>query len=349
MAKALSKRYRKRTVRYSLLVANFMLLAVAVLFVTRSTPANNKKAAAQSALIASQETVNPLDELSSTDIAVNIAKVTALPEATSVSNLADTMNAQLAVASASSTIVTKPQVIATGLKTRFDIQTYTVKKGDTLASIARQFDISSDTIRNSNGITGDSVRPGQKLIISPIDGIVYTVKSGDTVDGLAARYGANRDALIAFNDLESGRMPVGQRIVIPDGEPPTAVNLAIAPRAGASNFVATYGYNGYDYGYCTWWAATRRSQIGRPIPSNLGNASTWKILAQRAGFAVGSTPARGAVIWTPPRDYYGHVGFVENVLPDGSVQISEMNVAGWARVSRRTLSPAEAARYGYIY
>src|SRR4029079_4055940 len=101
--------------------------------------------------------------------------------------------------------------------------------------------------------------------------------------------------------------------------------------------------------YCTWWAATRRAQAGRPIPSNLGNASTWKILAQRAGRGVGNAPQAGAVIWTPPRDYYGHVGYVESVDADGTVHVSEMNVMGWGRVSSKTLSAAEAARYGYIY
>ena len=73
------------------------------------------------------------------------------------------------------------------------------------------------------------------------------------------------------------------------------------------------------------------------------------MLAQRSGLGVGNTPAAGAVIWTPPRDYYGHVGFVESVNPDGSVNISEMNTVGWGVVSYKTLSPEQAAGYSYIY
>lgn len=352
----LNNRNRRRTIRYSLLGVNLVLLGIVVAFVTMQTPATNKQQVAQSTLVNANEVTNPLDELSSADIAVNVAKVTKLPEATSVTNLADTVNAQLAVASANNTIIAKPQVIATGLKSRRDIKIYVVQRGDTLASIAAKFDISSDTIRNSNNLDGDGVRPGAKLVISPVNGIVYVVKAGDTIDGLASRYRANRAQLVTFNDLESGRLPVGQRIVIPDGRPPSAAGAIIVGTPGGSaaagvpgTFTPSFGYNGYDFGYCTWWAATRRAQIGRPIPANLGNASTWKILAQRAGFAVGSVPQKGAVIWTPPRDYYGHVGFVEDVLPDGRVVISEMNVAGWNRVSRRTMSPGEAAGYGYIY
>jgi surface antigen len=150
-------------------------------------------------------------------------------------------------------------------------------------------------------------------------------------------------------------LKVGERIIIPDGLQP--VQRTYTPNTGIysgaafawGGFSPVYGGNGYDYGYCTWYAAIRRAQIGRPVPSNLGNASSWKILAQRAGLGVGNAPAAGAVIWTPPRDYYGHVGFVERVDPDGTVHVTEMNTVGWGVVSSKTLTPEQAAGYGYIY
>jgi surface antigen len=40
---------------------------------------------------------------------------------------------------------------------------------------------------------------------------------------------------------------------------------------------------------------------------------------------------------------------VESVNGDGSVNVSEMNTAGWGVVSRKTLSAEQAAGYGYIY
>lgn len=298
---------------------------------------------------------NPLDQLSSADIAVHIARATRLEESTSVANKADTENAQLSITSADDVITSKPQVIATGLKSRKDIQRYVVKNGDNVTSIANQFGVTSDTIRWSNGINGENVEVGKELIISPINGIVYQVKSGDTVDSLATKYRGQKDQIAAFNDAEVGGLPVGEYIVIPNGQPPQAAGRpSVANVSQGSGFAwggggPVYGSNGYDYGYCTWYAANRRAQIGRPIPSNLGNASTWKVLAQRAGIGVGNTPKEGAVIWTPPRDYYGHVGFVEKVNGDGSVEISEMNTQGWGRVSKKTLSAGDAARYGYIY
>lgn len=299
------------------------------------------------------EVANPLDQLSSADIAVHVAKVAHLEETTSVVNKADTVNAQMTVTPADTTVAAKPQVVATALKSRKDIQTYVAKEGDTVSAIAAKFSVTSDSVRWSNSLTGENVAAGRELYIPPVSGVVYVVKAGDTPETLAAKYHANRDQIVVFNDAEVSGLPVGQRIVIPDG---------VQSQPNRSNDLLRYGNNfawgggapvynggGYDYGYCTYWAALRRSQIGRPVPSNLGNASTWKVLASRAGLGVGGAPQPGAVIWTPPRDYYGHVGFVESVNPDGSVNISEMNTAGWGRVSHKTLSPADAARYSYIY
>lgn len=352
----MSKRSKRRVIRYSLIAANLAILLVVASFVingrqTNSTQVTNQ---ASAAFGESNVVVNPLDQLSSADIAVHIARVAQLDEAQAVTNKADTVNAQQAVSSANQSVVSKPQVVSDGLKSRRDIQTYVSQPGDTVASVAAKFGVTSDTIRWSNNLTGENITAGTKLLISPVNGILYLVKAGDTADSVANKYRANKDLLVAINDAEIGGLPVGQYIIIPGGSPAATGNASLANLASAGGFAwggygAVYGGNGYDYGYCTWWAANRRAQIGRAIPSNLGNASTWKVLAQRAGLGVGNAPAAGAVIWTPPRDYYGHVGFVESVNADGSVNVSEMNVVGWGRVSRKTLSPAEAAAYSYIY
>ena len=347
-----SKKNRGRTIRYSLLAGNAVLLLVVIAFVAQKPQTNNSSQA--NAAVASQnadEVVNPLDALSSADIAYNVARATYLPETSSVANKADTVNAQLTIAPSDNVVTAKPQVIATALKSRADIQSYTVQAGEDVSSIATKFGVTSDTIRWSNGLTGDAVAPGTVLVISPINGIVYKVAAGDTVDSVLTKYQANRDQVVSFNDVESGNLPVGQYIVLPGGQPAARATArpSLTNVASAGGFAwgggAQYGSNGYDYGYCTWYAKNRRPDL----PSNLGNASTWKVLAQRAGFSTGNVPRAGAVIWTPPRDYYGHVGYVESVGADGSVNVSEMNVAGWGVVSRKTLSAEQAASYGYIY
>jgi surface antigen len=247
-----------------------------------------------------------------------------------------------------SQVVAKPQIVATELKSINDLTTYTTVEGDTVTSVAEKYGVSKESIRWSNDLTGDTVAVGTTLSIPPVDGFIYKVKADDTPAKIAERYGSDEAKLIAFNDAEITGLVEGQEIVIPGGRVPVARSI---PNYSGFRFGAgaIYGYNGYDYGYCTWYAANRRAEIGRPIPANLGNASTWKVISQRAGIPVGNTPAAGAVIWTPPRDYYGHVGFVEEVFPDGSVRVSEMNTRGWGVRSEKVLTPAQAAAYSYIY
>lgn len=340
---------RKRLIRYSLLTANVGLLVGVIIFVAQSPSAGQVGKQNALAIASGESAANPLDELSSADIAAHVANLTQLDEARSVATNADSVNAQLSISPADDKVIAKTQVVATATKSRRDIKDYTVQPGETITSIAEKFGITSNSLRWSNSLTGNAIDAGKVIVIPPINGLVYTVKSGDTPDSLAIKYNSSKQAIIEFNDAEVAGLVVGQRIMIPDGVQPVSRSAMVGSGFAWGGYAPIYGGNGYDYGYCTWWVAVRRAQIGRPVPSNLGNASTWKILAQRAGIAVGSVPQAGAVIWTPPRDYYGHVGFVESMNPDGSVNVSEMNVVGWGRVSYKTLTPEQAANYSYIY
>ncbi len=297
-----------------------------------------------------EQLADPLDTLSSADIAVNIAQLARLDEVTAVANNADTVNSQLEIVPADTQVVAKPQIVTTDIKSIADLKKYVAVEGDTVTSIAEKFGLSAESVRWSNNLTGDTVAVGTELTIPPVNGLVYEVKDGDTVEKIAEKYSADKDKIIAFNDAEIAGITAGQQIVIPGGEVPAPVRNSV-PTFGGFRFGASavYGYNGYDYGYCTWYTANRRAEVGRPVPANLGNASTWKVLSQRAGIPVGNTPQVHAVIWTPPRDYYGHVGFVEEVYTDGSVRVSEMNVRGWGVRSEKILTPAQAAGYSYIY
>ncbi len=296
-----------------------------------------------------QTLANPLDQLSSADIAVHVARETRLPEATSVTNLADTVKAQLAVSSTDDVIASKPQIIATGLPSRGDIKFYTVVKGDNVSKIADKFGLKSSTVRWSNGLSGDAVSAGKRLVISPVDGIVYKIKSGDTIDAIASRYGADREKLIAINDLENGTMPVGQYIVIPDGTPPNARTTTYNAFANTGGFAfgsaPIYGYNGYDPGWCTWYAANRVH-----VPSNWGNANTWDNYAPSSGWHVSGIPKVGAVAQSDA-GWAGHVGVVEAVSPDGKmIKYSDMNgLAGFARVGYSGWVPVHAKFQNFIY
>lgn len=309
--------------------------------------------AAQAPLLGAAERARPLDTVSSTDVAVHVARLTGMAEATAVVNKADSATAQLAVASSDDQVAAKPQIVGAGLKSKKDIKTHVVASGETVTSIAAKYGVSADTIRNSNDLSGDAVTAGKELKISPVNGIIYTVKAGDTPDSIANKYYANKDLLIVFNDADlTGSFQVGDTIVIPDGVQPSAPAAPVR-RAVAANFSfgssASYGGNGYDYGWCTWHAANRRAQIGRPIPNNLGNAITWLPVARRAGLPTGATPQAGAVLYHKNIGGLGHVAFVEKENPDGSFLVSDMNYPTWGRATYRTIQPSEFGNYAFIY
>lgn len=347
------KKSRKRIVRYGLLAANVAILAGAVAFVAQA-PTNT--ATKQNALIAaagSEAIANPLDKLSSADIAVHVAQLAKLEETRSVTNNADTINAQLSVTPSDEKVIAKPQVVATALKSRKDIVEHVVMPNETITSIAAKYGITADSIRWSNDLSGDTVEVGKKLTVPPITGIVYTVKEDDTAQSLADRFRADKTMIIYFNDAEVDGLPVGEKIVIPEGLVVSSGSAGSSSGFAWAGYGAVYGGNGYDFGYCTWWAAQRRIESGRPLPSNLGHAISWKPLAEQAGMATGNVPRAGAVIWWPPGmawTWLGHVGYVERVNPDGSILVSEMNAGGgWGQRSDTTYSAAEAARHSYIY
>jgi surface antigen len=320
-------------------------------FIIISRPSESKTAARAYSTKTKAQIVDPLDTLSSADIAVNIAQLVQLDETTAVTNNADSINTQLDVVPNDSQVVAKPYIVSTEIKSVKDIQTHVVVDGDTITSLAEKFDVSSNSIKWSNDLNSDSIAVGTELTIPPVEGFVYTVKDSDTTEKIADRYSSSVEKIIAFNDAELTGLVAGTQIVIPGGEIPAPVVIRTnGPAISGFRFgsSAVYGYNGYDYGYCTWYSSKRRAEIGRPIPANLGNASTWKSRALLAGIPVSNVPQAGAVIWTPPRDYYGHVGFVEEVFPDGSVRVSEMNVRGWGVRSEKVLTPAQAAGYSYI-
>ncbi len=332
-------------------------MGAVVLFVLRNP--NTSQAVQQSASVGSGSVAaNPLDQLSSADIAVNVARLTHMAEATSVKNYAESFNAQLSITPADNTVVAKPQIVATAQKSRKDIQDYIAKDGDTISGLAAKFAVTSNTIRWSNGLgNGDTIPAGKHIFVLPgVNGIVYTAASGDTPDSLAKKYQANKDQIVEFNDAETGGLPVGKKIIIPDGLQMADRTTSFSQPSFAFGFSATFGSNGYDYGWCTWYAANRRAELGRPVPSNLGNAYSWYYLAQRAGLPTGLSPAVGAVAVNQAGN---HVSVVEAVNSDGSFWISEMNASGqvsmtdsrpaggWARRDYRLISSAGSLKFIY--
>lgn len=335
--------------RISFVAANALLLAVVLFFVTRGNATN--ASALLSNAVSDKQTVNPLDQVSSADIAVTVSRMSGMAESTAVKNQSESDDIQLTTAPISNNVVTKPQVSASSFKSNKDIKNYTVQNGDTVTSIAAKFNVTSDSIKWSNALTGDSVTVGAKLVIPPVglSGIVYTVKAGDTLDSIASKYKADKAQLIAANDAEINGITVGEQIIIPNGQQPAAVVRVAAVSVYSAGYAfgstAIYGYNGYDYGWCTWYVANRIA-----VPSNWGNANTWDNLAPRSGWTVSSIPRVGAVAQSNAGSE-GHVGVVEAVSDDGTmIKYSDMNgLAGWGRVGYSDWVPVHSKFQNFIF
>lgn len=147
----------------------------------------------------------PLDTLSSSDIAHSLANLGDFREITWVEVQAYNSRVLLPANIGSLPIVTKPIAVNSTIRTRNDILQYVVSSGDTIVSLANDFNINSNSIRWSNNISGNSLETGSTIIIPPagLNGIVHQVKENDSLIALAEKYNFSSTALLNFNDLES--------------------------------------------------------------------------------------------------------------------------------------------------
>ena len=96
------------------------------------------------------------------------------------------------------------------------INTYTVKAGDSLYSIAKKYGISVDELKKANGLTANTLTVGQELVIPETSkSTTYTVKSGDSLYSIADKFGVSVSNLKKVNNLTSNLLSIGQILVIP--------------------------------------------------------------------------------------------------------------------------------------
>lgn len=226
----------------------------------------------------------------------------------------------------SSPVTITPQVlgsilggIETGTETRREIIEYVVKSGDTLSSIAAEFDISLNTILWANDLSSRSViKVGQELIILPVSGVVYFVKKNDTLSGIAKTYKGDVEEIIAFNGLSNeGDIFIGDVLIIPDGEIPSRVShIALTP-VGESYFIfpcegkITQGLHPFN-------AIDIANSCGKPVVAAASGT------VQRAGW-INNIYGRIVTILHPNGvvTYYGHLSKVL-VVPGQTVSAGDI-------------------------
>jgi LysM repeat protein len=144
--------------------------------------------------------------------------------------------------------ILKPVAIPSSTPPSHQAIEYMVVNGDSLQSIASKFNILPDNLCASNPGSTQALwpKPGSKLLLPPVPGIVATVQAEDTAEKIARSYQVGMDSLLDFNYLRGPRqIAEGMRLVLPGGKgrrcpavgglpqgPPTTMNPGLSGPAG---------------------------------------------------------------------------------------------------------------------
>lgn len=110
---------------------------------------------------------------------------------------------------------------------------HTVRQGDTLYTIAKQYGTSVEALKKANGLTGSSIKPKQVLLIpalkkgasgngsrkSPIGAQSYVVKRGENLYSISKKTGVPVDEIKRLNRLQMDTLKVGQKLSLREERP----------------------------------------------------------------------------------------------------------------------------------
>jgi hypothetical protein len=157
---------------------------------------------------------------------------------------------------------------------REDVISYTVKSGDSIFSIAKNFNIKPETLLWANydllKDNPDMLSLDMELKIPPIDGVYYKWVDGDIVDAVATKFKAQPQDIMNWPsnnmDLTDPQVEPGQMVLIPGGQREFVswiVPTIPRERAGVSKSVYGAGacagsYEGaFGTGFFVWPSANR--------------------------------------------------------------------------------------------
>lgn len=110
---------------------------------------------------------------------------------------------------------------------------------------------------------------------------------------------------------------------------------------------------GLYYRECTSYVAWKLDATGRAVQHFGGRGNAYEWPGTTSGYtSQSSSPSVGTAAVAPAGGYYGvvgHVMYVEEVRGDGSIRVSEYNLAGPGQYSERVLSQSEYKGNGFRF
>lgn len=132
---------------------------------------------------------------------------------------------------------------------------YKVKRGETLSSISKKYNITEEELKASNNLKSNTLRSGQNLQIAQVatpasavpsnkaeleaKSVSYKVKKGETLSSISKKYHITEDELKAMNNLKSSAIRFGQELKVNQPLEVASVNNG-SKNTKADPVVATY-------------------------------------------------------------------------------------------------------------
>ena len=117
-----------------------------------------------------------------------------------------------------------------------DSTRYKIRRGDTLAVIARRLGVTVADLKAWNGLRSSRIRAGSYLVVHGSHGngsgagpSQYLVRNGDTLGAIASRFGVTVKQLQAWNGLRGTRITAGKYLIVkPTGRASAGSKVASA-------------------------------------------------------------------------------------------------------------------------
>lgn len=216
------------------------------------------------------------------------------------------------------------------------ISIHVVREGETLSQIADLYGVTTNTVVWANDIgRGESIQPGQQLVILPISGVRHEVEEGETLRSIAKEYDGSLTEIVQYNDIDAdASLKVGQVVVIPDGEvshtAPATPSAAPQPSGGTT--VAQSSGGGQSYYIRPVSGGVRTQGIHGYNSVDLADSAGTPIVAAASGKVIIS------------RDYGWNGGYGHYVV----IQHNNGSQTLYAHNSRNIVRAGDSVKQGQV-